>query len=138
MKRHLLLGALMFCAACTTPHQRLNVAELRGKAEAGDTSAAVAMGLLYDSGMEVSKDQAEAARWYRIAADKGRKRYAKVAEVHSAGAQRPLTSCNAPLSRIYRRFAPRTPPSRPSRILCALRVKAFLFFFSLPHCLIVN
>lgn len=71
MKRHLALAILMLCAACAAPQQRLNVAELRSKAESGDVNAAVTMGLLYDSGTEVAKDQTEAARWYRIAADKG-------------------------------------------------------------------
>jgi TPR repeat protein len=62
---------LALCAACAAPQQRLNVADLRAKVEHGDPNAAVAMGVLYDSGTEVAKDQSEAARWYRLAADKG-------------------------------------------------------------------
>jgi uncharacterized protein len=71
MRLHFVLGMLLLCAACAAPQQQLNVAELRGKAESGDMTAAVAMGLLYDSGTEVPKNQVEAVRWYRIAADQG-------------------------------------------------------------------
>ncbi len=71
MSRVFSIAILALCAACASPQPRLNVAELRTKAEGGDSTAAVAVALMYDSGMEVAKDQSEAARWYRIAADKG-------------------------------------------------------------------
>lgn len=71
MRRGLSIGILVICIACAAPQQRFNIAELRSDAERGDMNAVVAMGLLYDSGAEVTKDQAEAARWYHIAAEKG-------------------------------------------------------------------
>ena len=40
-------------------------------AERGDVNAQYALGLMYDNGMGVAVNKAEAARWYRMAADRG-------------------------------------------------------------------
>ena len=40
-------------------------------AEAGDPIAQLDIGILYDQGHGIGKDAAEAARWYRLAADQG-------------------------------------------------------------------
>ena len=49
----------------------LELADLRAKAEVGDTSAQFNLGDMYDTGEGVPQDDAEAARWYRLAAEQG-------------------------------------------------------------------
>jgi len=44
---------------------------LRPLAQAGDAQAQVGLGHLYSTGSGVPRDEAEAARWYRLAADQG-------------------------------------------------------------------
>ncbi len=46
-------------------------AEWRKKAETGDANAQFNLGVMYDNGMGVPKDDAEAAKWYRLAAEQG-------------------------------------------------------------------
>ena len=45
--------------------------ELRRQAEQGDTSAQFNLGFRYNIGQGVPQDDAEAARWYRLAAEQG-------------------------------------------------------------------
>ena len=45
--------------------------ETKGKAESGDAKAQDALGRMYANGDGVTKDSAEAAKWYRKAADQG-------------------------------------------------------------------
>ena len=47
------------------------VAEWRKKAEAGDANAQFNLGLMYENGRGVPKDDAEALKWWRKAADQG-------------------------------------------------------------------
>ena len=44
---------------------------LRARAEQGDASAQHNLGVMHDYGQGVPQDDAEAARWYRLAADQG-------------------------------------------------------------------
>ena len=48
-----------------------NLATVRGAAEHGDAKAQNQLGLLYDEGRVVPKNQAEAVKWYRKAAEQG-------------------------------------------------------------------
>ena len=47
------------------------LAELRGRAEKGDARAQFNLGLMYQNGQGVAKDEVEAVKWYRKAADQG-------------------------------------------------------------------
>jgi S1-C subfamily serine protease len=51
--------------------QSKEVAELRAKADKGDAEAQFNLGLMYANGRGVTKDEAEAVKWYRKAADQG-------------------------------------------------------------------
>ena len=44
---------------------------IRFAAEQGDTKAQSNLGLMYDQGLGVSQDYAEAVRWLRLAAEQG-------------------------------------------------------------------
>jgi len=48
-----------------------DVAELQELADQGDADAQYHLGVMYANGLGVLQDQAEAARWYRLAADQG-------------------------------------------------------------------
>ncbi|MGD0816106.1 MAG: tetratricopeptide repeat protein [Verrucomicrobiota bacterium] len=63
-------------ALVTTEASKL--AEIRAKAEKGDVQAQDTLGLFYEGGTSVPQDYAEAAKWYRKAADQD---YA-LAQVH--------------------------------------------------------
>jgi TPR repeat protein len=65
------LSVFLLGASCATAQQRLDISDLRTRAENGDNAAAVGMGLLYEGGIEVQRNLAEAAKWYRLAADRG-------------------------------------------------------------------
>ena len=47
------------------------LAELRGRAEKGEVSAQYFLGLIYANGRGVAKDEVEAVKWYRKAAEQG-------------------------------------------------------------------
>jgi TPR repeat protein len=47
----------------------VNVEELRQRAEQGDVKAQLNLGTMYGNGQGVPKDHAEAAKWYRKAAE---------------------------------------------------------------------
>ena len=47
------------------------LAELRGRAEKGEADAQFNLGLMYDLGQGVAKDEVEAVKWFRKAADQG-------------------------------------------------------------------
>ena len=66
----LLIGALAFAATVATAAEAL-IVDLRAKAEQGDASAQFNLGLAYEDGLGVAKDQVEAAKWYRKAAEQG-------------------------------------------------------------------
>ncbi len=61
--------AVVHLAGQQTKADQKPIEELKAKAEAGDAESQVDLGLRYEQGKGVAKDQAEAARWYRKAAD---------------------------------------------------------------------
>src|SRR5439155_1020888 len=56
-------------AAQQTKADQKPIGEVKAKAEAGDAESEVELGLRYDKGEGVAKDQAEAVKWYRKAAE---------------------------------------------------------------------
>src|SRR5438874_13835835 len=50
---------------------RLDVTEVRTKAEKGDAQAQFDLGFMYDEGKSVERDSTEATKWYRKAAEQG-------------------------------------------------------------------
>ncbi len=60
-------------SACAGPGQQASadVDQIRSRAVQGDAQAQFQLAIAYDLGQGVSKDQAEAAKWYREAADQG-------------------------------------------------------------------
>ena len=66
--------AVVQLAAQQTKADQKPIEEVKAKAEAGDTESEVELGRRYDKGEGVVKDHAEAAKWYRKAADQN---YAK-------------------------------------------------------------
>jgi TPR repeat protein len=85
MIQHLVVAALLLAvtaapsradfadglAAYDAGDYQTSVAEWRPLAEAGDPEAQVALAGLYLDGLGVARDQAEGARWYRLAAEQG-------------------------------------------------------------------
>src|SRR5437762_1460163 len=61
--------ALVQLAAQQTKADQKPIGEVKAKAEAGDAESEVELGLRYDKGEGVAKDQAEAVKWYRKAAE---------------------------------------------------------------------
>jgi len=51
--------------------QAAKVEELRARAEQGDAAAQLSLGLAYAIGQGVPRDYAQAAAWYRTAAEQG-------------------------------------------------------------------
>jgi TPR repeat protein len=66
-----LLGStvLQLPAQQSEADRKLLLAELRAKAEKGDAMAQCDLGIRYDKGEGVTKDAAEAVKWFRKAAD---------------------------------------------------------------------
>ena len=59
-------------AACKAKQpSAVDTATLIKQAQSGDAKAQYELGRDYDSGQGITKDEAEAARWYRKAADQG-------------------------------------------------------------------
>src|SRR5438045_2798451 len=67
------IAAIQLAAKQTKTDQK-RLEEVKAKAEAGDAESEVELGLRYDKGEGVAKDQAEAVKWYRKAAEQN---YAK-------------------------------------------------------------
>src|SRR5438093_945188 len=61
--------ALVQLAAQQTKADQKPIGEVKAKAEAGDAESEVELGLRYDKGEGVAKDQAEAVKWHRKAAE---------------------------------------------------------------------
>jgi TPR repeat protein len=61
--------AVVQLAAQQTKADQKPIEEVKAKAEAGDAESQVELGLRYDKGASVVRDQAEAAKWYRKAAE---------------------------------------------------------------------
>lgn len=72
---YLLLGLLIlegpFTEGRTAQSADLQVRAIRGNAEQGQANAQFILGLMYAEGRGLPKDEAEAVRWYRKAADQG-------------------------------------------------------------------
>jgi TPR repeat protein len=81
-----ILAALVLCAPVQA--QTPEIDALRARAEQGDASAQHNLGVMYDNGQGVPEDDAEAVRWYRLAADRG-----------LAGAQCGLDGCTPQIGR---------------------------------------
>ena len=56
---------------CTADVDRSLFEETKIEAEKGNAPAQFNLGLMYDNGRGVPKDEAEAVKWYRKAADQG-------------------------------------------------------------------
>ena len=76
--RHAVLAIIVFSILAlifTTPAQSQTpeeeIADLRARAEQGDATAQLVLGLMYADGRGVLPDDAEAVRWYRLAAEQG-------------------------------------------------------------------
>ena len=73
--RIIALTAVLLGTTALTPTTRLHAQqpldELRTLAEQGDAAAQFNLGFRYDYGWGVPEDDAEAVRWYRLAADQG-------------------------------------------------------------------
>ena len=61
--------AVVQLAAQQTKADQKPIGEVKAKAEAGDAESEVELGLRYDKGKGVAKDQVEAVKWYRKAAE---------------------------------------------------------------------
>ena len=72
-----LLGALVLFAgppltfAQSSANASQEIRQLRAKAESGDALSQYELGYRYDVGVGVAENGAEAAKWYRLAADQG-------------------------------------------------------------------
>ena len=70
--RLLVAAVTLTLAPLTTPvHAQRDIDELLARAEHGDAAAQFNLGRLYVTGTGVRQDDAEAVRWYRLAADQG-------------------------------------------------------------------
>jgi hypothetical protein len=58
-------------ATITGADSRVDFKEIRRSADQGDASAQYRVGRMYDEGIAVTRDSAEAVRWYRKAAEQG-------------------------------------------------------------------
>jgi TPR repeat protein len=61
--------AVVQLAAQQTKADQKPIGEVKAKAEAGDADSQVELGLRYEQGKGVGKDQVEAVKWYRKAAE---------------------------------------------------------------------
>src|SRR5215475_3863064 len=75
------VAVVQLAAQQTNADQKL-IEEVKAKAEAGDEESQVELGRRYEFGEGVAKDQVEAVKWYR-----------KAAEQHVAAAQYYLGNC---------------------------------------------
>jgi TPR repeat protein len=82
----------------------IDLETLRGKAGRGDAKAQRAFGEVYARGQGVKQDYAQAAKWYRQAAEQGNpKAQAALGELYEAG--QGVSQDNAEAARWYRRAA---------------------------------
>jgi TPR repeat protein len=58
-------------ATITGAHSRVDYKEIRRAADQGDAPAQYRVGRMYEEGIAVTRDSAEAVRWYRKAAEQG-------------------------------------------------------------------
>ena len=74
MKRTLLLALALAVIPVGVDAQAPDLEETRARAEQGNVVAQYNLGLMYSAGDGVPENDAEAARWYRLAADQGHAR----------------------------------------------------------------
>jgi len=67
-------AVLVAATAAVGTVQQDFIEALRAKAEQGDAQALASLGYMYSIGFGVPQDDAEAVRWYRLAADQGHDR----------------------------------------------------------------
>ena len=67
----LIVGCFAVAGCATVGEDHASLTQLRTKAEQGDASAQFQLGQIYDRGVEVKKNETEAASWYRKAAEQG-------------------------------------------------------------------
>lgn len=71
MKRYLPLFFPVLVLACALAQGQTDLEQLRARAEAGDLPAQLSLARTYFLGIGIPKDQGEALRWFRKAADRG-------------------------------------------------------------------
>lgn len=69
--KSILIGFSVLLLGCAATTPSLNLAEIKGKAEAGDPVAMFTLAINYDNGRAKPAEKAEAARWYRKSAEAG-------------------------------------------------------------------
>ena len=71
MKKLLVLLLAIFLSAGSLSAQSVEIRKLLQQAKQGDAKAQFTLGLRYDDGLGVPQDDAQAVKWYRLAADQG-------------------------------------------------------------------
>ena len=71
MKKLLILLLAIFLSAGSLSAQSVDIKKLLQQAKQGDAKAQFTLGLRYDDGLGVPQDDAQAVKWYRLAADQG-------------------------------------------------------------------
>ncbi len=71
MKHWLSIIAVLFLLGTTLEAENTELSELIARAENGDAETQFNLGVMYDTGKEVTQDYAEAVKWYRKAAEQG-------------------------------------------------------------------
>ena len=71
MKKALLLPLALAVIPVTVDAQIPDLEEVRARVEQGDPTARFDLGYMYDLGEGVPENDAEATRWYRLAAEQG-------------------------------------------------------------------
>ena len=71
MKPFVATVAVLVALAVDVQAQTPEIDALRARAEQGDAAAQYNLGIMYGNGTGVPQDDAEALRWYRLAADQG-------------------------------------------------------------------
>ena len=69
MKIKLAILLVFVCTLCMAQTTDIDLSELKEKAISGDTIAQCTLGQFYYTGENVKKDDKEAARWYKMAAN---------------------------------------------------------------------
>ena len=77
-------------SAGTTPDAKLDLNEVRAKAEKGEADAQALLGFAYWDGKGVPQDYAQAYKWLTLAAEQGNKDAATVGEVAKELIDNPL------------------------------------------------
>jgi TPR repeat protein len=71
MKKRWILPLASFLCLVVLHAQSTDLTTLKQRAQQGDATAQLNLGIMYDIGQGVPQDFGEAAKWYRLAADQG-------------------------------------------------------------------